>query len=267
MRKTMSTTTGAFISKLKKTAFKSLSTLLFFALWHAASVAGILDEGLIPGPVGVIKRLFVDIFAGDLLSKHIALSFKRAGEGFLASLAGGVLLGFLLKCLPERVRAVFMPVLQMFEKLNPLALFPVFMLFFGIGEASKVMIIFWVAVWQVAFHTLAGLLGVDQDLVKAARAMGAGRAAVFWKVYVPAALPDIFNGVKFGAQIAFVFVVSVEMLSSSAGLGWFINNAKHVYNLFDLYTGVIITAVLGILISKILTFIENRLFSWKERAI
>jgi NitT/TauT family transport system permease protein len=154
----------------------------------------------------------------------------------------------------------------MFEKLNPLALFPVFMLFFGIGEASKVMIIFWVAVWQVAFHTLAGLLGVDQDLVKAARAMGAGRAAVFWKVYVPAALPDIFSGVKFGAQMAFVFVVSVEMLSSSAGIGWFINNAKYTHNLFDLYAGVIITAVLGILIGKILTFIEDRLFSWKERA-
>ncbi|MDR3354350.1 MAG: ABC transporter permease [Synergistaceae bacterium] len=252
---------------MKKAAFKSLSTLLFFSAWYAASMTGILDEGLIPDPVRVIKRLFVDIFAGDLLSKHIALSFKRAGEGFLASLAGGILLGFLLERMPEKARDVIMPVLQMFEKLNPLALFPVFMLFLGIGEGSKVMIIFWVAVWQVAFHTLSGLLNVDPDLVKAARAMGAGRAEVFWKVYVPAALPDIFNGVKFGAQIAFVFVVSVEMLSSSAGLGWFINNAKHLYNLPDLYAGVIITAILGIIISKVLAFVENRMFSWKERAI
>ncbi|MDR1482557.1 MAG: ABC transporter permease [Synergistaceae bacterium] len=257
----------AFLLKLKKTAFKSLSTLLFFALWHAASVTGILDEGIIPGPIGVIKRLFVDIFAGDLFTKHIILSFKRAGEGFLASLIGGASLGFFLKVLPERARAALMPVLRMFEKLNPLALFPVFMLFLGIGEGSKVMIIFWVAVWQIAFHTLAGLLDVDQDLVKAARVMGAGRVGVFWKVCIPAALPDIFNGVKFGAQIAFIFVVSVEMQSSSAGLGWFINNAKHIYNLFDLYAGVIVVALLGVFIGKILALVEDRLFSWKERAI
>jgi NitT/TauT family transport system permease protein len=178
-----------------------------------------------------------------------------------------VALGFLLSFLPLKIRLVCLPIFQFFEKLNPLALFPVFMLFFGIGETSKVLIIFWVCVWQVAFHTLDGLLNVDPILIKSARAMGAAKTTVFYKVFVPAALPDIFGGVKFGAQTSFVFIVSVEMLSSSAGLGWFINNAKHAYNLNNLYAGALIVAIIGIFISKILSRIESSLFSWREKVI
>ncbi|MDR3255003.1 MAG: ABC transporter permease [Synergistaceae bacterium] len=254
-------------SKIKSLAFGSLSTLLFFVIWYAASATGLLNDGLIPDPVSVVLKLFRNVFTGDLFSKHILLSFRRAGIGFLASGAVGLFLGCFLKILPEKLRMIFMPVLQLFEKLNPLALFPVFMLFFGIGEMSKVMIVFCVSVWQIAFHTLAGLMNVDPVLIKSARAMGASRFVLFWRVYFPAALPDIFGGIKFGAQTAFVFIVTVEMLSSSAGLGWFLQNAKTRYDLRDLYSSVIIVALIGIFISKILTHIEVRLFSWKEKVL
>lgn len=256
-----------FFLKLRGWAFGSLSTLLFFLLWYAASASGLLDPGLIPDPVSIVRKLFVNIFMGDLFGRHIVPTFRRAGLGFLASVAVGLLLGCFLKSLHEGARAIFMPVLRLFEKLNPLALFPVFMLFFGIGEMSKVMIIFWVAVWQVAFHTLAGLDNVEPALVKSARTMGAGRFIVFSRVYLPAAMPDIFGGIKFGAQTAFIFIVTVEMLSASSGLGWFLKDAKTRYDLRDLYSGAILIAIIGILITKVLTLIENRLFSWREKTI
>lgn len=247
--------------------YGSLSTILFFVVWYLASVTKLLNPGIIPDPISVISRLFTNLFKGNLFTTHVILTFQRAGWGFIAALVVGLLLGFSLESLLKKISPGIIPVMQLFEKMNPFALFPVFMLFFGIGELSKILIIFWVAVWPIAFHTISGLQNVDPILIKSAKAMGAAKRVIFGKVIVPAALPDIVTGIKFGALIAFTFVVSVEMLSSSAGLGWFIAEAKHQYNLPNIYSGVLIVAILGIMISRLLCKIEQHLFIWKAKSI
>lgn len=151
----------------------------------------------------------------------------------------GLLIGFFLASISKKLRNYVIPILQFFEKLNPFALFPLFMLFFGIGEFSKVIIIFWVAIWPIIFHTIAGVEGVDKLLIKSARTIGASPKTEFFKVILPAALPDIITGIKFSAQIAFILVISAEMLSSSAAL--------------------------GITINKILNILESKLFVWREK--
>jgi NitT/TauT family transport system permease protein len=255
------------MKKCRAFAFASLSTIGFFLVWFLASAAGILDAGLIPGPVTVIRRLFVNLFTTDILSHHLLLSVRRASIGLAAALVAGLGLGFFFGGIAKRAKPVAVPVFQFFEKMHPLAMFPIFMFFWGIGETSKIMIIFWVCVWPIFFHTLDGLRNIDPILVKSARAMGEAPAPTFFRVRVPAALPDIFGGIKFAVQMAFLFVVSVEMLSSTAGLGWFIDNAKHSYNLPNLYSTIILVAILGIAISRLLGVAEKRLFSWKERSL
>lgn len=252
------------ISKIGKLIFSSLSTILFFIIWYFATATGILDTGIIPEPLKVFSQLVTNIFKGDLLS-HTLLTFKRAIIGFFVAVIVGLLIGFLLAAISKKLRNYAIPILQFFEKLNPFALFPLFMLFFGIGEFSKVIIIFWVAVWPIIFHTIAGVEDVNLLLRKSARTMGASPKTEFFKVILPAALPDIITGIKFSAQIAFTLVISAEMLSSSAGLGWFISIAKTQYNLPNLYGGTIFVAVLGIIINKILTMLETKLFVWKEK--
>jgi NitT/TauT family transport system permease protein len=158
----------------------------------------------------------------------------------------------------------------LFEKLNPLALFPLFMLFFGIGDESKAAIVFWVVVWQIAFHTLAGLENVDKEIIKGAKAMGTNRVAMLCKIVFPASLPEVYNGLKLGVQMAFLFIISVEMLSSSnlfPGLGGFIMESKKAYNLPNVYAGIILTAIIGIVLTKILDLIGERLFVWKQKAV
>ncbi|MDR1496282.1 MAG: ABC transporter permease subunit [Clostridiales Family XIII bacterium] len=150
-----------------------------------------------------------------------------------------------------------LPIFHFLEKLNPLALFPVIMLFAGIGDESKVFIIFWVVVWIVVFHTIAGIENVDPLYIQSAKSMGAGKLSLLFAVYFPAAAPEIFSGVKFGANIAFIFVISVEMLSASAGLGWFIANAKHQYNLANLYSTVLLIAIIGIIVSTLFNVLEE----------
>lgn len=252
------------IFKIGKLIFSTLSTILFFIIWYFATATGILDTGIIPEPLKVFSQLVTNIFKGNLLS-HTLLTFKRAIVGFCVALIVGLLAGFFLAAISKKLRSYVIPILQFFEKLNPFALFPLFMLFFGIGEVSKVIIIFWVAVWPIIFHTIAGVEGVDQLLRKSARTIGASPRTEFFKVILPAALPDIITGIKFSAQIAFTLVISAEMLSSSAGLGWFISIAKTQYNLPNLYGGTIFVAALGIIINKILNMLETKLFVWKEK--
>jgi len=116
------------------------------------------------------------------------------------------------------------------------------------------------------FHTADGFKNIDKLLLKSARTMGASTWIEFYKVKIPAALPDIITGIKFSSQIAFTLVISAEMLSSTAGLGWFISIAKTEYNLPNLYGGAILVAVLGIILNKILSIIEKNLTSWKQEA-
>ena len=144
------------------------------------------------------------------------------------------------------------------------------MLFFGIGDESKVAIVFWVVVWQIAFHTLAGIENVDREIIKGAKAMGTNRRELLLKVILPASLPEVYNGLKLGVQMSFLFIVSVEMLSSSnlfPGLGGFIMEAKKAYNLPNVYSGIILTAIIGIVLTKILDLIGEKLFAWKQKAI
>ena len=255
------------LKKLKTLGFASLSTVLFFVLWYAASATGLLNRGIIPDPISVLQRLFVNLFTTDLFRIHIALTIQRAFLGFLLALVVGVGAGFMLGGILKEIKPCVLPILHFLEKMNPLALFPVFMLFWGIGEVSKMLIIFWVAVWPILFHTLEGLQNVEPVLPKSARAMGAGKGVTFRKVLIPAASPDIFAGIRLGIQISFIFVISVEMLSSSAGLGWFIKNARNQYNLPDVYSSVLLVAIIGIVLGKILEIIEKKAFAWKESAL
>jgi NitT/TauT family transport system permease protein len=253
--------------RVKEIAFASLSTVLFFAVWLLLSRIGVLNSGTIPDPLTVIGRLFGNVFTTDLVAAHLLPTVRRAALGFLVATATGFLIGLALAGALKEIRPIVTPVFRFLEKLNPLALFPVFMLFWGIGELSKVLIIFWVVVWIVIFHTLAGFDNVDPVQVESAASMGANRLTLFTKVRLPAAAPDIFHGVKFGLNISFIFVISVEMLSASAGLGWFVANAKHQYNLANLYSSVLLIAIIGIIIGTFMNLLERRLFQWRQDAM
>jgi NitT/TauT family transport system permease protein len=255
------------LRKLKTFGFASLSTIGFFALWFIFSAIGVLDPGLIPGPGAVISRLFENIFTTDIISNHLLLSARRALIGFAAALLVGIALGFLFGGIARRAKPIAVPVFQFFEKMHPIAMFPIFMFFWGIGETSKLAIIFWVCVWPILFHTIDGLRNIDPIFTKSAQVMGETPVLTFFRVSVPVALPDIFNGVKFAVQMAFIFVVSVEMISSTAGLGWFIDNSKHSYNLPDLYSTIILVAILGIVITRLLDAAEKHVFIWKEASL
>lgn len=256
---------AGFLKGLKKVAYSSISILLFLALWQLSSSTGILNKAIIPQPIDTFYELYKKIIGGTFLY-HAGISLKRAGIGFLYAVVIGITAGFLLGGIFKSAYKVLKPLLKLLEKLNPFALFPIFMMIFGIGETCKEVLVFWVSVWPILFHTISGVNDLEQLMIKSARAMGASGSRLFFKVTLPATTPDIFTGIKLGVQIAFFMVISAEIVGSTAGMGWFIWISQRNYQIISLYAGTIFIAILGITINKIFAKLEKRFLVWKQSA-
>jgi NitT/TauT family transport system permease protein len=156
------------------------------------------------------------------------------------------------------------PLLQVLSQVNPFSIFPVFILLFGIGEVAKIAIIFWVCIWPILTNTISGVKSTDPLLVKSARSMGASKWVLFWKVVLPAASPALFAGIKMGAVISFFMLIAAEMIGASAGLGWLVLNSEVNYQISRLFAATVTIALLGLLVTNLLSRLEKRLISWRE---
>lgn len=243
----------------------NLPILLFFVVWELFPRYGILDPAIIPTFSSVCLKLYSLAQTGEL-SQHVLISLQRSAIGLALATAVGIPLGFLLGGLCHTLEELLLPLFRLLEKINPFALFPVFILIFGIGEFSKVSMIFWVCQWPIIFNTVMGTRGVDPLLLKTGRSMGAGAGTMFFKVILPAAVPGIFNGLKIGAQLAFIMVISAEMLGSSSGMGWLTRNAQETYKITQLFGATMLIAVIGLLINLVFRLVEKRLLLWRESA-
>ena len=235
-------------SRIKKIAYGSLSIILFFVLWEIASDIKLVDPVLVSKPTSIFAAIFKLIQSGQLFI-HLSITLKRAAIGFLIAILIAIPAGFIIGGFFRGLEPILAPMLRLLEKINPFALFPLFIFIFGIGEVSKVILIFWVAQWPI-------LRDIDPLLVKSARSMGASKTFVFFKVIVPSSLPNVFTGIKVGAQIACFMVISAEMLGASKGLGWLTVTAQANYQIPLLFGASICIAVLGVVINELFTWLE-----------
>ena len=251
------------LDKLVILGRKSIALIIFFALWQILPTIGVVNRQFIPSLSDIIVTTAKLLATGELLI-HIQASLARAIEGFALSVIVGVPLGFLLGGWFKKFEEILDPLLQVFAQINPFTLFPIFILFFGIGEVAKVAIIFWVAIWPVLFHTINGVKNIDPLLIKGARAMATPKFSLFYKVVLPGAAPLIFSGLRSSVGTAFLMLIAAEMIGASKGLGWLILNAQNNYNINKLYAAAITIALLGILITKLLVLLERIIITWKE---
>lgn len=246
---------------LRKAAYGSIPILLFFVLWEIGAVN--VPEGVISSPSLAIRSLYHSAVS-DTLFKQMGVSLGRVGLGFGLSFVIAVPLGFLLGTFFRGFERLLLPFLRMCEKLNPFAIIPIFMIFFGIGTAEKVAVIFWAANWPLLFQTIAGARSVDPQLVRAARSMGASRKELFFKVILPFTLPNIFTGIEMAAQISFFMIIASEVIGASTGLGWYYVNATVRYDLPLMYGVVLFITLLAIIINVVFGRLKKHFLVWKE---
>ncbi|MDR2198027.1 MAG: ABC transporter permease [Deltaproteobacteria bacterium] len=237
--------------------------IAFLLLWQLAPFVGLTDRRFLPPVSDIVLDALKLVLNGELFL-HIASSCQRVLIGLFLALLVAVPLGVSLSGLLPRVTKFVKPLLVFLGNINPFALFPLFILLFGVGEVAKLAIIFWSSVFPILNFTIYGVSQVDPLLIKAARGMGAGEREIFWKVVIPGALPAVFTGFKLGATTAFLFLIAAEMLSANSGLGYLVHNASMNYYIPRIYVGVLGIAILGMGFTQLINKAEKIILGYRE---
>ncbi|OPY58893.1 MAG: Bicarbonate transport system permease protein CmpB [Pelotomaculum sp. PtaU1.Bin035] len=206
----------------------------------------------------------IDSLKSGQLIRQTALSLVNVGIGFLLAIFICIPFGLVIGTYYKIFEKSLMPFLRMCEKINPFALFPVFMILFGIGHLEKVMVVLWVSQWPLLFNTIDGVRNLDVTIIKSARSMGARKGNFLLKVIVPMTLPYIFTGVKQSVQLAFFMIIASEMVGANEGLGWQFFSANMAYNVPMMFGIIIYVTVLAIIINVLFTKIEKWFSVWKQ---
>jgi NitT/TauT family transport system permease protein len=252
----------ALLRAFEPLARNSVAILAFLLLWEFAPRFGLINRTFLPPFSEIIVSGVQYAWAGKLLPQ-ILVSVGRAAGGFGLGVVVAVPLGVFLGWY-RPLEAYFNPLLQLLRQTNPVSLFPAFILFFGIGYATNIAIIFWVVVWPILLGAVNGVRQADPALVKYARSVGLPDRQIFIKVIAPSAVPSIITGMRLAATYSFLMLVVSEMVGASSGLGYLIVNAQYLMSIHLLYVGVIVLALLGILSNWGLVALERRLTAWKQ---
>jgi ABC-type nitrate/sulfonate/bicarbonate transport system permease component len=242
-------------ARLAEGALGLSGIVAFLALWEA--VARIRNDRLVlVPPTDVLARAWTTLQTADYWM-HWRVSMTEYAIGMSLAAVTGVLAGLLLGQLPWLRRAVD-PVLAAFYSTPTVALAPIFILWFGIGLESKVMIVWYVAVLPIIVVTATGFANVDPAYVDVARVFRTPRWRMFAEVLVPAAMPSVIGGIRIGSGVGLIGVILGEFFGSQAGLGYLVLYATNRFDLALMLLGVISLAVVGMVIAAALKVLERR---------
>jgi ABC-type nitrate/sulfonate/bicarbonate transport system permease component len=239
---------------------KLISPLLLLMIWEWITRQGWIPAWFLPVPSVVFQTLFDMVISGELLH-HAAISLGRAISGYAMAALVGVGLGLLIAW-SRIVEDFFDPLIELIRPLSTFALIPIFFLWFGIGNASKIMIIFKSCFFPIVLNTIAGIKGVDKKLIMAARSLGADGRQMWTRVLLPSAMPMIITGMRISTAIAMMALVGVEMLSSDSGLGFLVIDAQRTFDTERVFAGIVVLALLGFSLDRLARKIQARILSW-----
>ncbi len=231
-----------------------ISWAIFIAIWGLGSLA--YDEYFLPSPKETWDS-FVLLVKDGTLWADVAASLSRVFKGWLLAILFGVPLGLLVGNF-KTVQWLVEPILSFFRFVPAIALTTLFLMWFGVGEESKVALIFYASFFPIFINTIAGVASTDQSLVEASSCMGSKKARVFFTVIVPSSVSHIFTGVRLGLSSSFICVVAAEMLVGSDGLGYLINSSKLYYKTSWAFAGIVTLALTGFIADKILLAVGRR---------
>ncbi len=255
-------TPGVARHLLRSRAFSPVALLL---VWELGSVSGLIPPRTLAAPHQVLDT-FVDLLRSNELPANLLVSFGRV----LVGLAIGVSLGTALALVSGLSRdgevAVDSP-LQMLRTLPTLALSPLFIVWFGIGEAPKVALIAFGTLFPVYLNLYSGIRGVDVRLVEAARSFGLTRRELIQEVILPGALPSFLVGLRYALSVSVLILVVAEQINASRGLGFLINNARDFMRTDVIVVCLVVYAGLGLGADFIVRLLERRALRWRPSLI
>lgn len=252
------------LAALRKLFKNSIVIVVLLAIWEVTPRLGIINITFFPPISQVLATWWQLLLSGDLLD-HTAASLSRSIGGFALAIVVSIPLGLAIGWW-KPVAEYLNPFLELMRNTAALAILPVFILLLGLGETSKVAIVFYACIFPLLLNTISGVKNVDPLLIKSARSMGLTAVSLFRKVIVPASIPTIFVGIRQAGASSILVLVAAEMVGATSGLGYLIQYAQFSFLITEMYAGIITISVIGLIVNYVLVSLEKRLTRWKQNA-
>lgn len=247
-----------------KWRYSLIIPILILVVWALVSNLKLISPLFLPTPQEVVSEI-VNLFVSGTIIPDISLTIYRVIFGFLLACVIGIPLGLLMGY-SDRIYNSLEFSVEFFRSIPATALFPLFLLFFGVGDQSKIAITVWTAGLILVINSMYGVHLGKELRINSARTMRISGFNLFKKIIFPEALPQIFNGMRIAISLSLIIVVVTEMfIGTNSGLGNRILEAQLAYRIPEMYSTILITGILGFLINKGFIFVEKRIVHWKGK--
>ncbi|KAF1303515.1 ABC transporter permease [Enterococcus sp. JM9B] len=252
------------MNKRNRTLDFVISIFFFCAIWHLYIVKAEIPRFLLPTPSVVVEEFFNQILLKEIWY-HLAITGIETLLGFLIAIVIGMLIGYFIHK-NETIRISVLPFLIFFQAAPKIALVPLFIIWFGLGYLSKIILVFSMAFFPIVAGMMDGLNAVPRDISDYLSLLDATRKQRLFKIELIYALPTLFASAKVGIVQALIGAIVAEWMSGQSGLGYLQTFATATFNTPLLMTTIILTVIVGLLFYGAIDWIQNRLLSWKEPA-
>jgi len=240
------------------------SILVLLIAWEAFARSGKVTAFMLPPFYAVEQRIYADAVTGELL-RNLGATMFRALTGFGIAAIAGVWLGATM-ARSRLVRWFFDPIISVGFPMPKIAFLPIIILWLGVYDVSKISVVVVDAIFTVVTATLAGLAGVERELIWSGRNMGANERELMWQIALPAALPQILTGLQVALPIALILAIIAEMAMGGYGLGGAMMSASRFADSRGVFAGIVEIAIVGYALIKAMALIRRRLLVWHEEA-
>ena len=233
--------------------------------WHLITKLGLVSSVLVPSPYEVyitFMKILKDGYNGVSLFSHLGASFERLllalGIAIITAIPLGLLSGYF-----NKVRAIIDSVVEFYRPLPPLAYYTLLILWFGIDNTSKVTLLFLAGFAPIYIACVSAVTKINGDYILSAKSLGASQNNLFFKIVLPACLPEIFTGLRTAVGVTYTTLVAAEMVAATSGIGWMVLDASNYLKSDVIFIGILVMGVTGILMDAILRFLEEKIVFWK----
>ena len=241
---------------------RSVAILLLLVAWEAFARSGRVTPFMLPAFSAVVEYIKTDAVSGDLWI-NLGLTLYRALTGFCIAAAGGIALGALMSR-SRLAHWLFDPIISVGFPMPKIAFLPVIMLWLGLYDVSKISIVVFDAIFPVVTATLAGIAGVEKELIWSARNMGANERELMWQIVLPAALPQILTGLQVALPISLIVAIIAEMAMGGYGLGGAMMTSSRFADSRGVFAGIVEIAIVGYVLIQAMALVRRRLLVWHQ---
>lgn len=250
------------VENIRKIALALILPIVIILLWWRATTDGSIPEGILP-KISSVGKAFREMINSGQLGEDLWISIRRVFKGFLASALLGIVLGSLIGMF-RPVREIFLPIITVIRQIPMIAWIPLIIMWAGIGETSKVIVIVLAAFFPILVNTESGISGTPKSYLEVAKLYKISFWERFTRVYLPHALPQILVGLKLGLGVSWMAVVAAEMIASSTGIGYRLNYSRSMMQANKVIVCMIVIGLIGILMDKLIGWIFSQFTPWKK---